>query len=1738
MKLYGVLSGTGDIHASYFYGDGSNLTGIAGGSSNHALLSNLAYASSGHIGFMPVIGGTFTGDVFFGAQNISGTGDIYAGNLYGDGSNLTNISGAAVDHSTLSNLDYASAGHTGFLPATSGTDIQNQLNAKMPLAGGIFTGDVFFGAQNISGTGNIYAGNFYGDGSNLTGVSGAGVSEHSSLTELDYAFAGHTGFLPATSGTDIQNQLNGKSATGHNHDGSYYTETELDNGQLDSRYYTESEVNTISGALSSEIDSDISTHASNANAHHAQSHTVVSHSDTTAEGSELNTLTDGSDAGALHIHDYLPISSGTDIQDQLDTKLENISGEDHSTLNNLDYASAGHTGFLPSTSGTDIQNQINTHVHDGRYYTETELDNGQLDNRYYTEGEINTISGALSDEIDSDISTHASNANAHHNESHTLVSHSDTSATGPELDTLTDGSDADSLHYHDFTNISGSLDHGSLSGLEDDDHTQYLLADGTRSLTNAWNYGANNISGTGDIYANAFYGDGSNLTNISGAAVNHATLSNLDYTSAGHTGFLPATSGTDIQNQLNTKVDWSYGANNISGTGDIYANAFYGDGSNLTNISGASVNHSTLSNLNYASSGHTGFLPATSGTDIQNQLNTKMPLAGGTFTGNVTWATGIDILAAVSGTSDIGTSSLPFQNIYVDNFYGDGSNLTGVSGVGVSAHSALTELDYVSSGHTDFLPATSGTDIQNQLNGKSTTGHNHDGSYYTETELDNGQLDNRYYTEGEVDTISGALSSEIDSDISTHTSNANAHHNESHTVASHSDTSGTGAELDTLTDGSNADVLHSHTTSVSGGDHSILTNLDYASAGHTGFLPATSGTDIQNQLNGKSATGHDHDTRYYTETELDNGQLDSRYYTEGEVNTISGALSSEIDSDISTHASNANVHHNQSHTVASHSDTDATGAELSTLTDGSSADVLHTHTTSVSGGDHASLTNLDYASSGHTGFLPATSGTDVQNQLNTKMPLAGGTFTGNVTYATGIDILAAASGTSDIGTPSLPFQSVYADTLYGSSLSLQEDITFTGATTDNIIEMPDNLADALSIKEGSNSYMQFITTDGDEDILFNKPVDIHHTAVMADDHAVEIDVNAATYGDVKALGINYITGNIITGRDEGVILVNIEETLATGGEVFALEVLSTDGSADGIHALKVGPVIHPIHQDSGVFVNPTLATDNTSGTDVLVMRDGILGNTTTIFEDQNEYIIIGYSSAYQDLELVFSTAATKNINPTFWYSTGGTGYTQFTPVDGTDGCKHTGVISWDASDLAGHVANATGTFDIKIIRTRNNMIAPVLGYAKTATTMEYIWDKNGNVSINSLAVAGNVTFATGTDILAITSGTNDIGTSSLPFQSIYADSFYGDGSNLTGISGAGVSAHSSLTELDYAFAGHTGFLPATSGTDIQNQLNGKSATGHNHDGSYYTETELDNGQLDSRYYTESEVNTISGALSSEIDSDISTHASNANAHHAQSHTVVSHSDTTAEGSELNTLTDGSDAGALHIHDYLPISSGTDIQDQLDTKLENISGEDHSTLNNLDYASAGHTDFMSTAGGTFTGDITLATGEHILAAASGTSNVGSASIPFGNVYCDDLRVDDNIYVEDVTTNEAATGGIVVTMTVDANTTGFGAALHMDTDGNWIEADAVVSGTMPCQAMALETGTGSKEVLMQGFVRDDSWAWTIGGNIYVGNTAGTLTQTTPNGSGEIVQAVGFATHADRMYFNPDYAFIEIA
>ncbi|KKL47598.1 hypothetical protein LCGC14_2333920, partial [marine sediment metagenome] len=184
-------------------------------------------------------------------------------------------------------------------------------------------------------------------------------------------------------------------------------------------------------------------------------------------------------------------------------------------------------------------------------------------------------------------------------------------------------------------------------------------------------------------------------------------------------------------------------------------------------------------------------------------------------------------------------------------------------------------------------------------------------------------------------------------------------------------------------------------------------------------------------------------------------------------------------------------------------------------------------------------------------------------------------------------------------------------------------------------------------------------------ILLTGIQDIIHTATEADDHAFEIVANAAGFGDVKAIEIDYITGAIDDGQDEGVILLNIDESLADGGEVFGLEVLATEGSAT-IWGLKAAALVGPIHQDSGVFSNMDSALVNATNR----LSEFIsAGSDIAIFVADNDTVTIGNAAKFEEIEFLLATVASGGgIRPTFEFSTGAspTTWATFTPVDGTD----------------------------------------------------------------------------------------------------------------------------------------------------------------------------------------------------------------------------------------------------------------------------------------------------------------------------------------------------------------------------------------------------------------------------------------------------------------------------------------
>jgi hypothetical protein len=312
-------------------------------------------------------------------------------------------------------------------------------------------------------------------------------------------------------------------------------------------------------------------------------------------------------------------------------------------------------------------------------------------------------------------------------------------------------------------------------------------------------------------------------------------------------------------------------------------------------------------------------------------------------------------------------------------------------------------------------------------------------------------------------------------------------------------------------------------------------------------------------------------------------------------------------------------------------------------------------------------------------------------------------------------------------------------------------------------------------------------------------VDITHDATGVDDHALEISANAGGFGDVKALDIVYETGALSAGEDEA-ILVNINDFLSTGGEVYGLEVLTTEGGAE-VYGTKHGGEVNPILQGVGFFENLTAASAN--GTDSLSDFSNS-AVATTLFSNDSDTATFGLSSIFEEIEIILSSVSSKNIEPTFEYSNGVGTWATFVPTDGTNGFRNTGVIAWQDEDTPGFVVgDGAGNYLVRITRTRNGaMTAPTLQLSKADSLTSFYWDKFGKISISAVDISDNLNVTgniavTGTHSGFNLSGLDDVSSAITPQT---GDVLVWDGTEWTG----GSSDHGGLTGL--ADDDHTQYL--------------------------------------------------------------------------------------------------------------------------------------------------------------------------------------------------------------------------------------------------------------------------------------------------------------------------------------------
>lgn len=140
---------------------------------------------------------------------------------------------------------------------------------------------------------------------------------------------------------------------------------------------------------------------------------------------------------------------------------------------------------------------------------------------------------------------------------------------------------------------------------------------------------------------------------------------------------------------------------------------------------------------------------------------------------------------------------------------------------------------------------------------------------------------------------------------------------------------------------------------------------------------------------------------------------------------------------------------------------------------------------------------------------------------------------------------------------------------------------------------------------------------------------------------------------------------------------------------------------------------------------------------------------------------------------------------------------------------------------------------------------------------------------------------------------------------------------------------------------------------------------------------------------------------------------------------------------------------------------------------------------------------------------------------------------------DLASGKDIKLVESLTSDHTWSGTVVDAVAGENVA-FGDVCYLKSDGKYWKADADAEATaMGVCLMALGSisADATGEFLIAGFVRDDTWAWTVGGKLFIHTTPGNPTQTEPSGTGDIVRIIGHATHADRLFFNPDNSCVEV-
>lgn len=426
------------------------------------------------------------------------------------------------------------------------------------------------------------------------------------------------------------------------------------------------------------------------------------------------------------------------------------------------------------------------------------------------------------------------------------------------------------------------------------------------------------------------------------------------------------------------------------------------------------------------------------------------------------------------------------------------------------------------------------------------------------------------------------------------------------------------------------------------------------------------------------------------------------------------------------------------------------------------------------------------------------------------LTIDGGVFTqdlilaGNITSIDGIEVNGSLNPASGV-TATLGNTSNLWDSIFGSKLVIVGSANVTQNLTIN---------NSVLFVDGTGGFVGINTLKPTHQLDIVGELDIFHTATSNTERAMDIHINTSGFTDIKALEIDYIVTALTAEGADAVINILIEDRFSTGGTIEAIRV---DAIGEGIAeelALSVGAKVQPIHQDSGVFQNISTGLINdtslASGSQIINGTGNFsrTSNDTSIFENDNDFIYLGHTEEFSEIEVLLATVSSKNIEAIFQHSTS-SDWDTFVPIDSTIGFTQDGTINFEADDLTNWAAlnvNGTSLFWIRIQRTRNsiNPNTPIEDLIEIVVGTVYSWGASGDLFIKNATITNNLVVDTSTLIVDSVNNRVGIGTATPAkalvvignvnisdslnvSDTVQATKFVGDGSLLTGLASTNIN---------------------------------------------------------------------------------------------------------------------------------------------------------------------------------------------------------------------------------------------------------------------------------------------------------------------------------------------------------------